>query len=240
MKTDSAIKPAAIAENVSRFESDIANADTVRASALSGLQRLRVAKANYAEREQARIAAKLGENHADVVRLKAEVAENTRFGQELSAEINRTTAASPAADKRGWSLYGFVRTQDLQGQPNLTVALFDRTARWIEALGHACTDSRGYFQLRYAPGGSAPATDHSREIFIRVTNRKQEVLYRDKKPMSAIPGEIKYREIVLDDESPSCSPPSNTPPKVPASSKESSVKSQKARPTKKVRKGKKH
>lgn len=234
-------KPKDILENATKFEGDLAKADTVRASALAGLQKLHTARARYAQRERMHLAATSGENDADVIRLKTEVAIEERFGKALNAEIDRATITRPAVDERAWTLYGFVRDQDLQGQPNLTVALFDRKNHWIEALGHACTDSRGCFQLRYAQGGE-PGTNQRWEVFLRVLNRKQEILYRDKKPMIAIIGEITYREVILTGESESCQPPSDatsTESPDPTKSSAKTSKARKARSTTRVRKEKK-
>lgn len=236
MKTNATTNSIAVEETARAFESDVANADTVRASALSGLQRLRAAKAKYAEREQIRLAAKLSDDHPDVIRLKAEVVADQQFGRELGAEVDRIQAAIPAGDKGSWVLHGFVRDQNLQGQANLTIALFNPANRWIEAIGHTCTDSRGYFKLRYAPGGK-PVTEELREIFIRVSSQKQEVLYRDKSPMTPVLGEVKYREIILNGENAYCEPPSDAPSQDPPAK---TSKPQKAKSTRNVQKDEKN
>jgi hypothetical protein len=240
MNTYSSTPKAGMAEeSASRFESDLAKADTLRASALSGLQQLRTSRANYAQREQTLLAAKLGKDDPEVVRLKTEVAADQRFASGLGAEIDRVNAPIPVVSESGWALYGFVRNQDSKGQPNLTVALFDSSNRWIESLGHTCTDGRGYFQLCFVPGKET-VMEPGREIFLRVSNPKRQELYRDKKPMSAVLGEVKYREIILDGETALCPPPSS--PQNPAPTTESSVKPSKAkktRNTKKVPKSKK-
>lgn len=212
------LKPREILENATKFESDLAKGDTVRASALTGLQKLHTARARHAQREQLWLAATSGENDPDVIRLKTEVAIEERFEKALNAEIDRVSIPAPAGDERTWTVYGFVRDQELRGQSNLTVALFDRSNRWIDAVGHACTDSRGYFQLHYAPAGE-PAAERFREVFIHVSNSKQEVLYRDKKPMKAAIGAVLYREIVLGDDCATCQPPpgdTDEPPPAPA------------------------
>ena len=196
------------------------------------------------------MAGTLGENHPDVVALKAEVAAGQRFVREVSAEGDRAAIGTLVVDKRSWTLHGFVRDPELQGQPKLTVALYSRAGQWIEVLGHACTDERGYFQLRYPPGAGpgkeGGALPTQRELFIWVSN-KQEVLYRDKKPTTAALGEIKYREIILGGESDCCSPPPSEPPsKVPpkeatsiAKPSAKASKTQKARAIKKTPKDKK-
>jgi len=224
-------------ENAAQFESDLAKADTVRATALAGLQQLRVSRAKYAQREQIQLAAKLGEDHPDVVRLKDEVAADQHFAGALGAEVDRVSARAPVVSESGWALHGFVRNQELQGQPKLTVALFDRSNRWIEGLGHTCTDDRGYFQLCFVPGKEV-ALEQGRELFIHISDPKQKELYRDREPMLAVPGETKYREIIIGDETAVCSPPAS--PQKPGASTASSAKpAKKTAPAKKAPKSKK-
>jgi hypothetical protein len=224
-------------ENAAQFESDLTKTDTVRATALSGLQKLRVSRANYAQREQVRLAAKLGDDHPDVIRLEDEVAADQHFGSALGAEVDRVSAPAPAVNERGWALHGFVRNQELQGQPKLTIALFDRSNRWIESLGHTCTDDRGYFQLCFVPGKDI-VVEQGRELFVHVCDPKQKELYCDKKPMLAVLGETKYREIIIGEETTVCSPPSS--PQKPGASTASSAKpAKKTRTAKKAPKSKK-
>jgi hypothetical protein len=219
-------KSGAIEENAAKFESDLAKADAVRATHLSGLQKLRAAKTNRDQRELKLIADSLGEDHPKVVRLKTDVAAGQHLTQVLSVEVDRTTAARPVGDKSSWTVYGFVRNPELQGQARLTVALFDRADRWMEAVGYVCTDSRGYFQLRYDPGA-----DKLREVCIHVSDPKSQILYRDAKPMTPVLGEVKYREIILNGESDCCQPPSDPSSKEPPSSTKQPARS-KSRKTK--------
>lgn len=229
--------PGQTEETATQFESDLAKADTVRATALSGLQKLRVSRANYAQREQIRLAAKLGEDDPDVIRLKDEVAADQHFGSALGAEVDRVSAPAPVVNERDWALHGFVRNQELQGQPKQTIALFDRSNRWIESLGHTCTDDRGYFQLCYVSGKEV-ALEQGRELFVHVSDPKQQEVYRDKKPMVVVLGEVKYREIIIDGETTVCSPPSS-PQKPGASTVPSPKPAKKTGPAKKATKSKK-
>lgn len=233
-------KPGLIEENAARFENDLTKADSVRANGMTGLLGLRAQKVKYRLREVEVIAARKGNDDPEVIELRAAVAADQRFVLQLGAEAARAATATPGTDPRAWTVYGFVRDPNLQGQAGLTVALFDRTNRWIDVIGHACTDNRGYFQLRYAPAGE-PAAERFREVFIHVSNAKQEVLYRDKKPMKAAVGGVQYREIILGDDCATCQPPADAPsPRPPGLRKSSKAsKPSKARSTKKVRKDKK-
>lgn len=229
-------KPDLIEENAARFENDLTKADSVRASGVTGLLGLRAQKLKSQEREVEVIALREGDNDPEVIKLKAAVAADRRFVLELGAEADRATTTRPVGDKSGWIVYGFVRNPELQGQGRLTVALFDRADRWMEAVGYACTDSRGYFQLR-----CDPRAEKLGEVFIRVSNSKSQVLYRDKKPMAPVLGEVKYREIILNGECDNCQPPSDPSSKEPPSTTKQRAQSMSRKTTarKKARRTKK-
>jgi hypothetical protein len=233
-------KPHSIEEAATQFEKQLAKANTVRASALSGLQRLRAARANYVQREQTLVAAKLGEDHPDSVRLKVEVAASQSLDRKLGAEIDRINIPAPVVSERGWMLHGFVRDRTFQGQPNLTVAMFNSTNRWVEALGHACTDKRGYFQLCFA-GGTESAVEQWGEIFLRVSDAKRQALYRDKTPTKPVSGGVQYREIILNGDGDCCEPPSDLSSKEPSSTTKQAApsKSRKTKAAKKAARAKK-
>ena len=210
MKTCPTTKPLPIEEQVPAFEKDLANADTMRAATLTRLQGLLSSKARHTDREQELIAAERGKDDLDAVMLKAEVASSQLFVRELRAESDRATTATLVADKRTWILHGFVRNQVLEGQSDLTVAMFDGANRWVEALGHTCTDGRGYFQLCFTAGKEAQI-EQWREVFVRVSDAKRQELYCDKKPMSVVLGEVRYREIIIGGDTAVCPPPCDAP-----------------------------
>jgi hypothetical protein len=108
-------------------------------------------------------------------------------------------------------LYGYVRGADLVGQPGLTVALYDAQGRWVEALGHACTNEHGYFEIRAAIGDALSRLKESgMQLFLRVVGPNQESLYADRSATVPEAGVAAYREIILDGSKP-CLPPSEVP-----------------------------
>jgi hypothetical protein len=205
-------KPGVSEENVARFQSNLADADTLRADRLSGLHELRTAKLKSTVRELSHAATKHGEDHPIVVRLKAEVAAGQRINRQLGAEVDRANVPAQAVTERGWVFHGFVRNRDLQGLADLTVALFDSSNCWIEKFGHTCTGNRGYFRLCFI-GGKEPATKQLGEVgevFVRVSDAKRQELYCDKKPMSVVLGQVRYREIIIGGDTAVCPPPCDT------------------------------
>jgi len=211
MKTSTKADTAAVEQLAGTFASDLASTDRARAETLEGLQQLRAAKANHLERERVRLVNRLGAEHPRVLELNAIIASNQQLTRALTLEIDRAKTEAPVVDKQGWALHGFVRNEDLEGQPRLTLALFDRSGRWVEVLGHTCTDGRGYFQLRYQ-GSTESFTDAiaanvRSEMFIHVSDQEQKVLYYDERPVTLKLGQVEYREIILKVADGPCAPP---------------------------------
>ena len=219
--TNTKAGPAAAEQLAGDFESDLATTDLARTEALEGLQQVRLAKASHLERQRARLITRLGGDDPRVQELNGVIASNQRLTHGLKLEVDRTKAATVQPDERGWILHGYVRKQDGQGQPGLTVSIYDRTGHWIPTLRYACTDENGYFKLSYhqssAKETEAMAFNVDSEAFIRVSDRKQKVLATDKTPVKLELGRVEYREIILGNECDSCQPPSD------GSSKESTA-----------------
>jgi hypothetical protein len=117
-----------------------------------------------------------------------------------------------------------VRKKDLTPAPDLTVALVDAQGQWLRALGFACTDARGYFQLiatvARAGAAGAVAPPSKIEAHIRITDRKRLQLYRGAEAIPISPGGVEYREIVLDGGAAGCVAPEEEVPGPPPAPKE--------------------
>jgi hypothetical protein len=145
-------------EAIRQLEALPARADSGRVEGLEALRRLRTAKTAMLAREQVRLTAKYGANHPRVQALTQQITVNRLLVNHVGAEAGRAQVAQVDADPKAWILHGRVMNQNLQGQPNLTVALYDSSGAWVQTLGFACTDATGYFKLSAttaaAPGGS--------------------------------------------------------------------------------------
>ncbi|MEY2521179.1 MAG: hypothetical protein QOF24_2938 [Verrucomicrobiota bacterium] len=196
------------------FESDLAATDRARSEALEGLQQLSTAKASHMQRARARLIDRLGAEDPRVLELNGVIASNQLRTRALKLEVDRARAGIVEADDQGWALHGYVWNQGLVGQPNLTVATYDRDGRWVRTLGYACTDTNGYFKLSYRRSSEklveeTGALNKSAEVFIRVSDQKKNVLTTDKNPVQLEMGQVEYREIFLGSKSASCQPPSD-------------------------------
>lgn len=200
------------AEEVERtFDSQVAAFDAFRGENLLSLLRLREVKAAQSERQYEYARKEYGADDPRTKQFAAEVTLNRRFTAELGAEADRAGATAPSVDARSWMLYGYVRDADLRGQEGLRVALFDAQGRWVEALGHACTDEHGYFEIRASVGDAhSRVTDFKLQFLLRVVGPNQESLYADRSATVPEAGVAMYREIILDGSKP-CLPPSQVP-----------------------------
>jgi hypothetical protein len=198
--------------DVSReIDNRIAGADVLRGSELERLQVVRQAKQTGMQREQTRLANKLGADHPRVAALSSRIEINNRLVQDLVTETDRSKTAIPTVDKGAWVLYGFVRDKDRKGAPNLMIALFDLTGARLDKLGHACTDANGHFQIETRDAKSFDG----RPAYIRVLNNQGAVLYADKAPLNPALGGVEYREITLSGDESVCVPPPEPPPPPP-------------------------
>lgn len=207
------------------------NADPQRLAGLQNLQRMRTAKDTALRREQTRLNAKLGTDHPRVTALAVKRQANQDFKRDLDLGISRARTPAVKPDANAWTLHGHVRNSARVGLPNLTVGLYDQKNQWIEELGYACTDKNGYFRLSHqgekaaATTGivstradvSGHATTSGAQIYIHVLSAKGATLYVDPKTLQPAPGQVDYREIILDGEASGCAPPpgSSQPPPGP-------------------------
>ncbi len=188
-----------IAEGLSR-------ADEQRAAQFERLQFVRNAKATGLQREHARLSAKYGPEHPRVAALANKSALNLKFLSNIVTETIRARTEIPVVDKDTWILHGYVRDKSGAGLSNLTVALYDAGGDWIEDLGHACTAANGHFRIKT----TGDSIRRERSVYIRVLNNQAQHLYASKSALIPAPGEVDYREIVLDGEGQICSPPATS------------------------------
>jgi hypothetical protein len=218
-------------------ESQLASLDPQRGEAYAGLQTLRSARANSYAREQKRMALKYGSDSLRVKALVERARSNQGLQRDLDFERARAQNETPRVDENGYVFHGFVRDMKGQGQPKLTVALYDEKGNWIGELGHGCTDERGYFILRYqrpekdpasgakpvatafdstaGVGAAASQTRFSARIY--VLDGEQKTLHIESEPLYPALGNVDFRIIILGAQVKPCTPPPPTsaPPPAP-------------------------
>jgi hypothetical protein len=204
MRIDRELNAGEVSQEVSK---SIAAADQQRAVELDRLRIISEAKASSMERESARLGAKLGLDHPRVKALTSAIETNRGFVRDLVIEVERARTDVPAVDPKSWFLHGYVRDQNLKGVAGLTVAVYDEKAAWIERLGFACTNEKGYFRLTATNFGAVDGP-----AFMRVL-RNGSSIYADRSELKPEMGQVDYREIILSGDVHVCTPPpgSGTP-----------------------------
>jgi hypothetical protein len=183
-------------------------ADALRAAGLRGQLGVAEAQKTALEREQGRLARKLGADDPRVKALARRLQDHEAHLRDLGVEVARAETVTPTVAADEWALHGHVRRADLSPAPDLTVSLVDAQGQSLRALGYACTDARGYFRLvaKVAqPEAGAISTGPS--AYARVTDASRNELYRAKEALAASPGAVEYREIVLDTDGGICASP---------------------------------
>jgi hypothetical protein len=187
-------------EVAQQLDQSIAGADTHRADELDQLRIIREARAGGMEREAARLSAKLGPDDPRVAALTNAIEINREVVSNLTIEVER--ARTPVTgDENSWILHGYVRDQNLKGVAGLTVAPYDEKTVWVEQLGFACTDDKGYFRL-----SARDIAGLNRSVFVRVLNSGA-FLYADTSELKPELGRVDYREITLSADVRVCTPP---------------------------------
>ena len=208
------------------------HADPMRVAGLTQLQRVCAVKGANLQREEARLAQKLGAEHPRVLALKQKREANGAIERDLELGLSRARTPAVFPEANAWTLHGHVRNAARKGVAGMTIALFDERKQWIEEAGHACTDADGYFRLTVkadktikrdtdvaaaktaaAPGATFGATiDGSlRGIYIHVTDKQGHKRYIDNDSLAPKLDEVVYREIVIEDDGCECVPPGGKP-----------------------------
>jgi hypothetical protein len=181
--------------------------DALRATGLRGMEGVTRARQAGLEREHGRLSAKLGADHARVRAVADRIGNGEARLRDLRVEVARAETVVPQASAGEWILHGFVWFANRDPAVDVTVSLVDGRDRWIEALGFACTNARGYFELGVrADKDDADKDPRTRattaplpklQAHIRITTRDRVQLYRGQDVIPIASGSVEYREITL-------------------------------------------
>jgi len=150
MKTNDAISQRLNPQtSVTGLESAFAALDSNRATGYASLGRARSAKSASLVREQKLLAVKYGTDGTPrIQQAGTALKRNETLRREVAALGEVLESPAPAVDAHTFVVYGFVRRRNQAGVPGLTLALTDAQGNWLKKGGYACTDRRGYFELR--------------------------------------------------------------------------------------------
>jgi len=182
--------------------------DKERTAGLAQLKRMQDARNAAASREKQRLTQKYGAIHPRVTRIGTRLAFNQKFAPNLDAEIERSSATAPEYDIDSWMVYGRVVDVDGNAKAGVTLSLSDANGVWVRALGHTCSDAKGFYALKYTatPDTLLPVPE-TQPLFLTATDAEFKLLKRDDQPLYLKIGQIDVRQIVLPEPAPPCTPP---------------------------------
>jgi hypothetical protein len=196
----------------------VANIDAQTEQQLKGLGQIRQARINQLQRQATALSAQKGATDPEVVSLQKSIQTQLALVSVLGVVGYQASTPAPTAPANGWILYGFVRDQNLQPAPKLTVYLVNEAKEWLRNYGYAFTDATGYFILSYAPDASidkerAPTSE---SVYLEVSSQARQPLYIDSSAFTLAVGAAQYREVVLSGQGVLGSPPAGSDSAPPA------------------------
>lgn len=200
MNTSSRANRITVADVSGTLEKLIDQFDTSRGAGLEDLVRVRAAKFNGVVRDRDRLATELGAEDPRVVALDRSIALHRDTLAGFRSEIALSSIDPPRVDERGWAIHGNVYDTARSPLPGLTVALYQRDT-WARDFGYACTDDNGYFALTIAD--AAPVEN---DLSLRLL-RSEDIVHTDPRAVAVRPGQVEYREIIVDETPDTCGPP---------------------------------
>jgi hypothetical protein len=218
------------ADAAKQINQGMEGSDTLRNAGLAKLARVRAVKQTSLQREQKRLTAKLGEGNPRVLTLKNRISANGQAIQEVSTAVDRSNTPATQPDPKSWILQGHVYDTQFKPLADYTVALYDSQNQWVQSLGYACTDSKGFYQIDIPlPANAAPAGGTAKDgapsalpaqVYIHVLS-KGTPLYSDTQPLAPALNKVDYRDLVIDPAAASCAPPEETGKQPPGPGKKS-------------------
>jgi len=186
--------------------------DQQRASGLERLKILQIVKYDGGGREKLRLTKKYGADHPRVKKISDRLNYNQGLQKELDVEIERTKITIPDFEANTWMVHGGIVNPEGTPLSGLTVSLYDENGNWIEKLGFACTDERGYFAVKYkVKSQKAPEIPDKQKLILTVTDGDKNILHQETEPLYLKTGQIDYRLIALTEKGEICPPPPPTP-----------------------------
>ncbi len=216
MNTSSRANRIDVADVSGTLEKLIDQFDTSRSAGLEDLVRVRAAKFNGVARDRDRLATQLGAEDPRVVALDRSLALHNDTLAGFRSEIALSSIDPPRVDQRGWAIHGSVYDTARSPLPGLTVALYQRNT-WVRDFGYACTDDNGYFVLTVADAVAAAEDALSLRLL-----RSEDIVHTDPRPVAVRPGQVEYREIIVDEAPDTCGPPVKATAPPPSTSRPTS------------------
>ncbi len=196
-----------------------------RASTLAQFAEAHEKRATRLAGAEARLKARLGDDHPRVMALRRAVATTNELKTSLRTTATRE-ARRPKIGPHEWLVFG--RVLDPTGHPvsGLRVRVFDRDRKYDDLLGDTITDEFGDFRAIYHERDFAEMGEALPELYVMVSDAKGNVLYTSRDTAWIKAGRAEYFEIVLGQElAPEAPPPKPRPSPKGTAEKDKTIKS---------------
>jgi len=194
-------------EIIQSLDNALSTLDAERRKGLEKMQQLQAIKQASLEKEKTRLGEKYGADHPKVEKISKRISDLTGSQTELTIEVERSSIEVPDFNVNTWMVHGRVLDQDKTPLSGLTVSLSDADNKWFEPLGHACTNEKGYYAIRYqVEEGEESKIPADKDLFLTVTDNELNLLHRETEPVNVEIGQIDLRIIMIDNLS-VCEPP---------------------------------
>jgi len=204
--------PATEKETLDYIDDSADQLDEQRLSGLQEAQNIQLIKDEVLQREKARLEAKHGNTHPEVVEAESRIVYNNQVHTGLDNEIEKASIKTEPLPNNAWRIQGRVFDQDSKPVKGVTVYLSDQNKRWIELMGNFCTTELGYYSIT-ADEKIIDKIEKGQPLYLTVSDKNKKICYFASTPVFVAKGLIEHQDIFIKDED--CIPPPVTTSREP-------------------------
>ena len=164
--------------------------------ALDGLRNMQVAGQTLLQREEIRLAQKLGADHPRLQRLRARRLELVESTHRLATEVETARIRVPDVSETEVLVHGRILDEHQRGLSGLTVYAVDAAGQPVTQVEQVTTDAKGYYALKVDPA-KVPAKVRE-QLVLAVRTPTERVVHQTKTPLKLAPGSRQLTEVQLE------------------------------------------
>ncbi|MEL6655222.1 MAG: hypothetical protein AAFP77_08405 [Bacteroidota bacterium] len=202
-------------DQANRLNESLDQLETTRSEGIQTSRRLQRTKAIANEREKARLKRKYGANNPKAKRKEQRAKSYSETNKAFQEQNKRSISKPKAFRSTDWGVYGTVVNDKQQRMPDLTISFADESGTWIQPLDFVCTEENGFFRYAIDDPEGEWIKDFGRSVYLTVSDKDRNVLYREDKAMVFLEPKMVERQIVLPSEACTAPPTEPTEPTEP-------------------------
>jgi len=157
---------------------------------------IRAVHHTFTQFELSRVKMQEGEASPRAVELEDKLSRNLEVVHRLGVEGEVAAIRPPRTADKDALIHGRIVDEKSRGQSGMRVALTDRDGKRID-VGDSEVDASGYFSFVLDPEKIEAITKNNKEIFMTVSNKNGEVLYRRPSPFKPVAGGAIKENVVV-------------------------------------------